>query len=244
MLAALTPAVAADETDAPPPSTAETPEALAREIWSGAETRGSTWAFYTGLTAAIGDITQPGLRLRLQAGMSTYTYVNPEIRGRAVQPFADLLAGYQLQTGGLTLKAFAGATGHAEIRTADQTLDLWGLARIGAKVVGEGWWTIGANSWASLDAAFASPQSTLWSRLRYGQRVWPQLSLGPEAFLAGEVSRLGGRVGAFARFDWPTGEVAVSGGLASTSDATAAGALTAEKTRATPYVTLLWLQRF
>ena len=34
-------------------------------------------------------------------------------------------------------------------------------------------------------------------------------------------------MGAFARFDWPTGEVAVSGGLASTSDATAAGVLTA-----------------
>ncbi len=248
LLAFACPASAEDEPDTPS-AQAATPEAAAREIWSGAETVGSTWAFYTGITAAWGDVTQPGPRLRLIAGMSTYAYTysfeGVQGRARAAQPFADLLAGYQWQVGAFTLKAFAGGTGHADIRTTDQALDLWGQRRIGAKLVGEAWWTIDPASWASLDAAFASPNATVWSRMRYGHRILPQLSLGPEALLSGEVSRLSGRLGAFARFDWPTGEIAVSGGFANAADTTAFGLAPSVKLRsATPYAALLWLQRF
>lgn len=243
-IAAAIPACADDGPEDPARSVAESERAVAREIWSGAENLGSSWAFYTGLTAAAGDVTQPGPRLRLVAGMSTYAYAGTSGRARAAQPFADLLGGYQWQMGALTLKAFAGATGSADIRTSDQALDVWGQARIGAKVVGESWWTIDANRWSSLDVAYASQSSTLWSRVRYGQRVLPQLSLGPEAGVAGELSRLGGRVGAFARFDWATGEVALSGGLSGRPGASTSGLVAAEKSGATPYFAVIWLQRF
>lgn len=248
LLLAYAPPVIADEGADDPAhgETAEAADSAAREIWSGGENFGSTWAFYTGITAAPdGDITQPGLRLRLLAGMSTYDYRGSFGRARAAQPFADLLGGYQWQVGAFTLKAFAGATGAADIRTLEQALDLWGQTRIGPKVVGEAWWTINDQSWASLDVALSRPQSTtLWSRVRYGLRLLPQISLGPEAGLSGEAAQPRGRIGAFARFDWPAGEIAASGGVAETADALGTGLATGEKTRATPYLTLTWAQRF
>lgn len=231
-----------DDTD-PRSAHVETADGSGREIWSGGEQVGSTWAFYTGLTAAPGDLTQPGPRLRFAAGISTYVAAGSLDRSRAAQPFADLLAGYQWQLGAVTLKGFVGFTGAADIRTQEQALDLWGQARIGVKTVGEGWWTIAPHCWASLDVTFARPQAVLWSRVRYGQRVMPGLSLGPEAGVAGELSRLGGRLGAFARFEWAAGEVAASAGLAG-SVSSSAGLGVADGPRTVPYLTLTWLQRF
>lgn len=221
-----------------------TPETAALELWSGADNTGANWAFYTGLTAAPGGVTQPGVRLRLTLGMSTYAYVDSLGLARAAQPFADLLAGYQWQLGSLTLKAFAGATGAADIRTAEQALELWGQARIAAKVVGEAWWTIDPQGWASFDVAIAGPQATLWSRARYGLRVLPQFSLGPEAGLSGEARHPGGRIGAFARFDWAAGEVAISGGITSAPVTSTVSVSDTERGGRAPYLTLLWLQRF
>jgi len=220
-------------------------ERTTREVWSGAETHGHVWAFYSGVTAAADGLHAPGLRFRLSAGMSTYAYVDALGKARAAQPFADLLAGYQWQVGSLTVKGFAGATGYADFRPTEQVAnvwDLWGQRRIGAKGVLEGWWTIDQRHWASLDLAYATPQASLWSRARVGHRLLPQFSLGAEAGSAGEVARPTARAGVFVRYDWADGEVALSGGIADKGRSGLAPDVGMRN--ATPYATLLWLQRF
>lgn len=244
LCAGLAAAQEADEVQDGELATGTALEAAAKEIWSGTETSHGAWAFYTGLTVVPGGFAVPGLRYRLAAGMSSYRYVDALGSGRAAQPFADLLVGYQWQFGGLTLKAFAGASGHADIRSLEQALDPWAYAHFGGKASVETWWTIDARNWAALDVSYASPQAALWSRARIGHRLLPQLSVGPETGLAGDVSKLAGRLGAFARFDWESGEVAVAGGVAGAGGTSRGGDSDRRDRASAPYLTLLWLQRF
>lgn len=216
----------------------------AKEIWSGAEVFGSTWATYTGVTVAAGGIAQEGFRLRLTGGVSLRRVADGPMKAWSSQPFADALAGWQWQIGAVTLKAFAGVTGNAELRSSEPAFAAVRDLRIGPKVALETWWTIDPINWASLDVSFAGPQSFLWSRARYGTRLLPQVSLGPEVGFAGDVAKLGGRIGAFARFDWDTGEIALAGGFTRSGSTIAGREDRSEDATNSRYLTVLWLQRF
>ena len=85
------------------------------ETWTGAEATRHSWSTYTGVNwSPFGKLGEDGVRLRLSGGYGEYRYaarvdgVTQSIYGTAA--FADLLVGYQMAFGGLTLKAFAGAT--------------------------------------------------------------------------------------------------------------------------------------
>lgn len=215
-----------------------------KEVWSGAEAFRHAWALYAGMTYAPAGITEPGWRFRVVAGQSSYRYRDGTVTGQAVQPFADLFVGYQVQLSALTLKLFGGVGGSADLRAPAQVVDIWGHSRLSPKLAAEAWWTINDSAWASFDNAFSTAQASLWSRARIGMRVLPSLSIGPEVTLAGEVAHLSARLGGFVRYDWRDGEIAISAGLA--RDATSStGAGASDQTAApSPYATLMWLQRF
>ena len=147
--------------------------------------------------------------------------------------FADLLAGYQMGLGALTLKAYAGATfdGHW-LDPFDAGNAVNGRAA-GAKGVIEAWLNLSAAAWAQLDAAYGTAHSTYFSRLRVGYRVTQGLSLGVEGGAFGNAASDSGRGGGFARYEWMGGEVSVSGGVSGDI----------EKPR-NPYATVTYLTKF
>lgn len=226
-----------------------TPPSLAanladREVWAGAEAFRNAWALYTGVTYAPAGIAEQGLRLRMVAGQSAYRYGDGAVAGRASQPFADMLVGYQVQMSALTLKLFGGVGGLADLRASGPVADLWANSHFGAKVAAEAWWTINDSAWASFDTAFSGAQSVLWSRARAGLRVLPSVSLGPELTVVGEIAHLSGRLGGFARYEWREGEIGVSAGVARDNTSSAGVGSGNREFAPSPYATLMWLQRF
>jgi hypothetical protein len=175
-------------------------------MWAGGEAFHGLWSVYTGTSfAPFGGIREDGLRLRVVGGYSDY--------GNGTASFADLLVGYHAQLGPVTLKLFAGATGGAHLPE-----DPFALPRgleWGGKAVAEAWWNVTDEVWTSADLSWASPYSVYNGRLRLGWRLWPELSSGLEGALAGtaadrDVARLGG----FVRYEWDSGELSLSAGLA------------------------------
>jgi hypothetical protein len=174
-------------------------------VWAGGEAFHGIWSLYTGTNfAPFGSVRQDGLRLRGVAGYSDY--------GTGTVSFADLLVGYHAQYGPLTLKVFAGLTGAAHLPGDPAALPK-GM-ELGGKGVAEAWWNINDQIWTSADLSWASLDSVYGSRLRLGWRLWPELSSGLEGALAGTVDRDVARLGGFVRYEWETGELSLSAGLA------------------------------
>ena len=208
------------------------------EIWTGVDATRHAWSTYAGATwAPAGKLTDPGLRLRAGGGYGEYRYAAKigretlSIYGTAA--FADLLVGYQMAFGNLTLKAFAGGAfdGHL-LEPFDQNNKVNGSAT-GAKLVGEAWLNITPATWAQLDASYATAHSAYFSRLRLGFRVTHGISVGLEGGSFGNEASRNGRGGAFARYEWLGGELSVSGGVS--------GDIAAPRN---PYGTLVYLMRF
>lgn len=182
------------------------PEAQAAprvEFWSGGEAFQHVWSIYSGASfAPFGSVREDGFRLRGVAGYSDY--------GTGTVTFADLLLGYHLQLGPLTLKALAGITATNLAPEQPGPRD----AGLGGKAAVEAWWNITEHAWTSADLSWASLHSVYGARIRLGWRLWPELSAGIEGGSAGtpdgDIARLGG----FVRYEWPSGELSISGGLA------------------------------
>jgi hypothetical protein len=125
--------------------------------------------------------------------------------------FADLLAGYQKQTGPLTIKILGGLT------IADRSVDDPDASDLGSRVGGKGvfeaWWNVTDQVWASLDLSWSTLDSVYSSRARVAWRWWPQLSVGVEGGAAGNWVYDTARVGGFVRYEWATAEMSVSGGV-------------------------------
>jgi len=170
-------------------------------------------------------------------GYGAYRY-RKAIDGQHVQvngaaSFADLLAGYQMGLGAMTLKAYAGATfdGHA-LEPFDPGNPVNGRAT-GAKGVVEAWFNLTPAAWAQVDAAYGTAHSAYFSRLRLGYRLNQGLSLGVEGGALGNSASDSGRGGGFARYEWLGGEMSVSGGVSGDI----------ERPR-NPYATVMYLMKF
>jgi hypothetical protein len=208
------------------------------EVWVGAEVARRAWSVYSGLTwAPLGSISADGLRFRASGGSGAYRYdgsiggVPTSIYGTPA--FADLLVGYQMGFGALTLKAFVGASFDAhELEPYDKANALAGSST-GVKGALEGWLNVTPEAWAAVDLAATTAHSNYSTRLRLGYRVLQGLSLGVEAGAFGHVEGNFGRVGALVRYDWAGGEISVSGGVTGNLDRPS-----------TPYVAIMYLAKF
>jgi hypothetical protein len=175
------------------------------EAWAGAEAFGRIWSLYTGTTVApFAPLAVDGLRLRAVAGYGDYR--------TGTVGFADFLLGYQAQLGTFTIKVFGGVM-LATHNAADPFSELDGTD-FGAKGVVETWWNITDQVWLNTDLAYGSLHDTYMARMRLGWRLTPQLSLGLEGGAAGSLATDIARAGAFLRYEWASGEVSVSGGVA------------------------------
>jgi hypothetical protein len=190
------------------------------ESWTGAEVFHQVWSLYAGGTyAPFGSVREDGFRVRAVAGYGAYRYTSPRWTGSATEPVrfhgsiavADLLAGYQRQMGSLTIKVLGG------LSVADRNVDDPDATNLGTRVGGKGvvetWWNVTDRLWASVDLSWSTLDRVYGSRARVGWRWWPQLSVGVEGGAAGSWDYDTARVGGFARYEWATGELSVSGGV-------------------------------
>jgi hypothetical protein len=174
-------------------------------MWAGGEGFDRIWSLYTGASLApFGSVREDGLRLRAVAGYGDY--------GTGTVSFSDLLVGYHAQWGPVTLKVFAGLT--AADHRSDQPISLPQGFELGGKGVTEVWWNVTDGVWTSADLSWGSPQAIYSGRVRLGWRLWPELSTGLEGGSAGTVDHDTARLGGFLRYEWATGELSLSGGLA------------------------------
>lgn len=216
-----------------------------RETWVGGDMSPHVWLLYSGTTLApFGDIWSDGFRLRLTSGFGQYDVRYGRTDYAVSTYFADALIGYQMRFGALTAKLFGGATYFGVDAISKARTRAISEPEIGAKAVLELWLDIADHSWASLDAAYATAHESFSIRARYGYRITPPLSFGPEIILNGNdlwVDKRSAvtagaferalhndiRFGGFVRFQWTGGEVSVSGGISGDIDRPA-----------TPYATI------
>jgi hypothetical protein len=208
------------------------------EVWTGVNATRHAWSSYGGVNwAPLGKLEDDGFRLRVAGGYGEYRYsgtvagLTQTIYGSA--GFADLLAGYQVGLGALTLKAFAGATFDDHVLTPfDASNPVSGSAR-GVKAAIEGWLNVTSLMWAQFDASYATAHRSYNTRLRLGYRVTPAISVGVEGGALGNAASDSGRGGGFVRYEWRGGEISASGGVS--------GDIAAPRNA---YGTLVYLTRF
>ena len=123
------------------------------------------WSTYSGMTfAPFGAIREEGWRLRLQGGYGQYQYQAVRavagaphlIQFRGIKSFGEVMAGYQLGLGALTLKAFAGAELESNTLLPNDPANPVNGVATGAKLAVETWLDLGPNGWAALDGAWGS----------------------------------------------------------------------------------------
>jgi hypothetical protein len=189
------------------------------ELWTGAEVFKQVWAIYAGgQYAPFGGVHQDGFRLRMVGGYGAYRYTSSrwtalttqEVTFHGSVTFADLLAGYHHQLGSLTIKIFGGLTVADRVVDDPEARDAG--TRLGEKAVVETWWNVTDQVWASTDLSWSSLGKVYGSRARVGWRWWPQLSVGLEGGATGSWDYDTARIGGFARYEWASGELSVSGG--------------------------------
>lgn len=133
------------------------------------------------------------------------------VRGTAT--FSDLLAGYHLGMGELTLKLFGGVTldDHG-LRPFDAGNPVHARA-IGFKAAAELWSNLPDDMFLSLNASWTDAHAAYAGRIRIGKRVMSWLSVGAEAVAAGNAAGDDRRGGGFLRVHWGENELTASGGI-------------------------------
>lgn len=206
------------------------------ETWAGAEATRHSWSSYTGVSwAPLGTLAGDGLRLRVSGGYGEYRHKPTSLYGTVA--FADLLTGYQMAFGPLTLKAWAGASfeGRLHDRPDQELPEL--MSATGAKWALEGWLNLSPSMWVQVDVADSSA-ARFMHRLRLGWRLTNTISIGLETGGYGHaVSSIDRRGGAFARYEWLGGELAVSTGLQLVAEQ-------GDGRRRNPYGTVMYMTRF
>ena len=157
-----------------------------REISTGATASINGWAAYSSSTfAPFGDLATDGFRVRLGSGYGRYHYTtalpthgdcrygngrSTEVRGRT--SFSDILAGYQLSAGQLTVKAYAGlASDSQDLSTRDVCNASQGLD-YGPKAVIEGWLNITPKVWAAVDGSWTAAHAGYAASSAWGIAYW------------------------------------------------------------------------
>lgn len=232
-----------------------------RETWIGIDASQDSWLAYSGVTISpFSHIHEEGLRFRFTTGYGHYDYngfrnvpapgcnaviaclpQSTNFEFEAVTSYADILIGYLKRFGELTAKVFIGAAylSH-QIQPIDPQNEVQG-SEWGVKSGIELWLNTGPNSWASLDAFYTTAHDTYSGRFRFGYRLLPTVSIGPELAVHGHIkygrgngldySR--GRGGAFARYEWAGGEISASAGASANID-----------NDISPYINLTWMTRY
>jgi hypothetical protein len=209
------------------------------ETWSGGEVfQEIFWSVYGGAQVApFGGVHEDGFRLRGVLGHGNHRIGD---HGTGMVGFADVLVGYHKQLGPVTLKLLAGMT-VVDHHPSTLLATLEGTS-FGAKGILEAWWNITDRAWASVDLSSSSLHLEYASRIRLGWRLWPELSLGLEGGVAGASERACDcdipRLGGFLRYEWASGEVSLSGGVA------VDGAMGEWEGRPEPFGTVSVLTRF
>jgi Cellulose biosynthesis protein BcsS len=244
----------------------ETPEDIWawRETWSGSERVGRALSVFSGSTMAIGGgtLNDSGWRIRSVSGHGRSTYPGVMWIGGHAYPvtvhaltgFSDLLAGYQwgetTRFGRLTVKAFAGGSMTYQRALPHNSVAERGL-KYGGKAALETWLDLNDRAWLSVDTNLGTAHRTFNVRSRFGWRIIPGLSIGPEAGVAGDSSGGSGRAGGFARLewgagDWWSGELSTAGGITTntvTNDVVRSAPLGAVS-RGDPYANVNLLLRY
>ncbi len=194
-----------------------------RESWAGAEAFRRVWSLYSGSTyAPFSNLRQEGLRLRTVSAFSAYSYAGRRFDaasgGALWQTFrgqartVDVLAGYQVRSGDLTVKLFAGYQNTAiAISPFDPETIVQGQ-RHGFKGALEVWYNITPRNWIAADLTAATAFGSYSHRMRVADRMFEHVSLGIEAAAFGHKEAATYRAGTFLRFDNGTHEVSVSAG--------------------------------
>jgi hypothetical protein len=211
------------------------------EISAGADGAGSSWSSYSTATAALlSSINENGYRLRIGGGYGHYRYTRPvfdPVSRRHLWPeffgeqvWGDVLIGYQWTIGSTSLKAFLGMTqedhnlspGPASPLDFDDENAIQGTRR-GTKVVLETWTRLADWGFLQVDANWSEPFEAYGGRVRLGHFLADGWSAGIEGSAFGNLNYDGGRAGAFARYDWGSGEVSLSGGFDGNRDHVGSG---------------------
>jgi hypothetical protein len=128
------------------------------------------------------------------------------------------LIGYHKQLGSVTIKVFGGLSVTDHAPDPGEPYPRLRGTEYGGKGVLELWWNITDQAWASADLSFGSTHMDYGGRIRLGWRLWPELSVGLEGGSGGtaepDLEHDTARIGGFLRYEWATGEVAISGGWA------------------------------
>lgn len=214
-----------------------------RQAWTGFDVQKGNWLGYAGMTVApfANDIHSEGLRLRITGGYgeSHGAFQQPvsysdgsifadaadrdsrlrTIQFRSRQSYGEALIGYQTKFGNLTAKFFGGAA-YIEHRYSNSDGGRSAIDDWGAKGVIELWLDIGESQWTSLDASHTTAFDSTALRWRYGVKLLPSLSLGPELrFDDSEIQTFrSARIGGFVRKEWWWGEASLAAGYSDQLD--------------------------
>ncbi|CAN0267882.1 unnamed protein product, partial [Phaeothamnion confervicola] len=206
------------------------------ETWTGGEATRHSWSAWTGATwSPFGKLSDVGWRFRVSGGGGQFGS-RQSIYGTSA--FADLLIGYQVGIGAVTLKAFAGGTFDGVMLQPVEQPPTAFSTQTGAKGVVETWVNWTSEVWSQVDLAYASVHRTYSGRIRTGYRVMPDVSIGVEVGSFTKIDYENQRVGAFLRYEWLGGEISAAGGIS--SEATSG----AGRGSRPPYGTLVYLTRF
>jgi len=217
------------------------PDLAAADWMGGADTFGgldvtdSAVFSYGGLTLAPGGLDGDGLRLRLYAGSGHYSYSSrTDTKGglvtfdrRADVLEAEALAGWQVNTGAVTVRLFAGVAYEDQVITPDDPENALAGAHVGAKLALETWFDLASWAWLSADVSYATTFDAYSGAAKLGLRPVRWLSLGPEGRAFGDREFDAHRLGGFARWHCGGCDVTISGGVSGDydDDAGAYGAL-------------------
>lgn len=226
-----------------------------RETWGGADAMRDVWLLYTGMTIAPWSehIYEPGWRIRVQSGYGQYRYnyfpsgeTTPQ-QFKVEINYSDALIGYHMRLGELTAKAFGGFTTISHKAPGDYAFLKPFKTEMGPKGLLELWLNVGETQWTSLNLSFTTAHKTAAARWRYGFKLLPELSVGPELRFDTNAQRYAnygeifdgylGRVGVSASYKWPSLELSIAGGMAATMNGE-------ERERVTPYGTINLLYQY
>ena len=215
------PARAVDVSDLLAPDLAATDWTGGADAFAGMDVTDGSLFSYGGFTVAPSDLHRDGLRLRVYAGAGHYTYTAGikvgsaagDMHRRADVLQAEALLGWQVSTGPMVLRLFAGLAYEDQSTNLPDPSNAALGEHLGAKVAIETWFDLSSRLWLSADASYATTIDSYSGAAKLGLKPLSWISLGPEAAAFGNAEFDAHRLGGFARWHCGGCDVTVSGGV-------------------------------
>lgn len=197
------------------------------DAFTGVDATHSSVFSYGGFTLAPRGLDHDGLRLRFFAGagyhgLNEHSGVSaPQLDGfthRADIFQAEALVGWQIASGPVIAKLFAGVSYDEQAISGPQIDYALQGEHVGAKVALETWVDLSPSAWLSTDASYVTSIGAYSAALRLGVTPAAWLSIGPEAAVFGDRKHDGHRLGAFARWHCGGCDATLSGGVSGDYD--------------------------